>query len=346
MMTMAKQPACFYGYDELGFLLNKADGTDTVSIIENNSPYVRSLKLYFNANQLGLLDPESPTQTWDDVWDKYEDGAVLFSPWPWLGQTAYNTVEHLESGKGFMMVPIHDMEILSYGTKNQGSEYVIAIGSQAQDPERMAAFIDWLYSPEGVMMSTSHSGSTTGPENLTWEMVDGRPELTEFGIQALLKGQAIMPEDWGGNVWSDGISALNFQTIIPKDINPEIGYPYDFKLWESYLEFTATPVHKSWQEQMGALTTLEYLEKKNLYVVQKATDYISPSEPARISTLRAQCKDVIVDYSWKMIFAEDQLQFDMLLSEMQKIVQQLGYEQVLAFDLESAKALNEERNKK
>ncbi len=123
MMVWAKQPACFYGYDEVGFLLSKADGSDDQSIIDDESLYVRSLKFYFDANQMGLVDPESTTQNWDSVWAKYVDGQILFSPWSWLGQNAYNTLEHLEDGEGFMLVPIQDMEIFSYGANPTG--YII-----------------------------------------------------------------------------------------------------------------------------------------------------------------------------------------------------------------------------
>ena len=62
MMCMGKQPATIYGYDELGFLFSKADGTDDQSIIDDNSEYIRVLKWYFDANQMGLVDPESTTQ--------------------------------------------------------------------------------------------------------------------------------------------------------------------------------------------------------------------------------------------------------------------------------------------
>ena len=45
---------------------------------------------------MGLMDPESTTQNYDTLYSKYKDGAVLFSPWPWLGQAAYNVTEHVE----------------------------------------------------------------------------------------------------------------------------------------------------------------------------------------------------------------------------------------------------------
>lgn len=64
-MNAVKQPCCFYGYDEYGFVLVKADSSDYQSIIEPDSLYMRVLKLYFDANQMGLVDPESSTQSYE-----------------------------------------------------------------------------------------------------------------------------------------------------------------------------------------------------------------------------------------------------------------------------------------
>lgn len=81
LMNAIKQPCCFYGYDESGFVLVKADGSDYQSIIDGNSIYVRMLKFFFKANQLGLVDPESQTQSYKEYEAKYADGRIFFSPW-------------------------------------------------------------------------------------------------------------------------------------------------------------------------------------------------------------------------------------------------------------------------
>lgn len=335
MMTLAKQPTCFYGYDELGFVLSRADGSDDQSIIDSDSQYVRALKFYFDANQMGILDPESTTQNYDTLFSKISDGAILFSPWPWLGQAAYNTIDNKEAGKGFMIAPIDDMKIFSYGATPSGAKYVIAIGSKAQDPERMADFIDWLYSPDGIQMSCAQTSGSSGPENLTWSMVDGRPELTDFGKEALLNGDATMPDSWGGGSWKDGISQLNFTTVLTSDTNPISGSAYNYTLWESVLELNKTPLDQSWQEHMNALTTLDYLAAHDQYIVAPGTDFLQPAESAEISTLRAQIKSIIIENSWKMVYAKDDVEFNALLKEMQDTVIGLGYNDVLDFDMEN-----------
>lgn len=52
---------------------------------------------------------------------------------------------------------------------------------------------------------------------------------------------------------------------------------------------------------------------------------------------------MIVDYSWRMVFAKDEEEFYSLLKEMQDTVYSLGYENVLAADIANAKAYHEAR---
>lgn len=344
MMTLAKQPACFYGYDELGFVFARADGSDYQSIIDSDSMYARVLKLYFDANQMGLVDPESTTQNYDTMYAKYQDGQILYSPWPWLGQAAYNTPENKAAGKGFMISSIADMKDLSYGCRPNGDRQTIAIGSKAEDPERLADFIDWLYSPEGIQMSSAQTSSSSGPEGLTWEMKDDRPVLTEFGWKAFYEGgETQVPEEWGGGTWKDGVSALNFPAVVPSDINPETGFPYNYTLWDSVLEANVTPLDEDWQKKMEAKTTLEYLEKNDQLMVAPGASYIAPAEDTEITTLRGQCRAIIIEYSWKAVFASDEDEFNSLIKEMQDTVEGLGYDKVLAVDMQNAKDQNAAR---
>jgi multiple sugar transport system substrate-binding protein/putative aldouronate transport system substrate-binding protein len=332
MMCLAKQPACMYGYDEEGFLLLSADGKSTQSIIDNDSLYIRSLKFFFKGNQMGLLDPDSSTQNCDTVQSKFKDGAVLFCPWPWGSQPYYNSVERKAEGKGFMYAPVQDMKIFSYGCV-PGDRYCVGVGSGAKDPQRMFDFIDWLYSPEGVMFASQQTSSTCGPEGVTWEMKDGRPVLTEFGTKVFTgDDKLMMPEGWGTGTYKDGISPLNYKAVNTLDINPANNAPYNFSLWDSYLESNTTPLDKSWKDFMKATTTLDYLKQHNNYTVAPGNGYVAPAAPAEIDAARVQCREIIKANSWQMVFAKDEAEFNKLLKDMQERVKGLGYDDVLAFD--------------
>ena len=60
-----------YGYENLGFALGKVDGSEIQSVIDSDSMYVRALKFLFEANQKGLIDPESTTQNFDTLQTKF-----------------------------------------------------------------------------------------------------------------------------------------------------------------------------------------------------------------------------------------------------------------------------------
>ena len=345
MMVTAKQPACFYGYDEIGFVLAKADGSDYQSILDPDGEYIRNLKLYFDANQLGLVDPESTTQNYDTLFSKFQNGQVLFSWWPWLGQSAYNTEENMAAGKGFEMAPLQDQNIFSYGAEAYGGKQVFAIGSKADDPERIAAFVDWLYSAEGAYANSSQTGASAGPQGLTWEVNDaGEPELTDFGNEVFLQGGATVPEEWGGGEYADGVSALNLSAVLPIDTDTETGLPYSYTFWPTYQAAIANPLTEDWSAKMGDVTsTMEYLQTNDQVLVAPGASYAAPADDSEIETLRNQVKEIIKQYSWQMVFAESEAQFESLRDELIETANGLGYEQVLEFDMDNAKSQNDAR---
>lgn len=340
-MMLAKQPgAHLYGYEEVGFVLAKADGSDYQSTIDPDGEYVRGLRFFFEANQRGLVDPESTTQNWDTMATKFEGGQILLSWWPWLGQSKYNTDDNVAEGKGFMMVPIADQKTHAAGASPYGGGLglVYGIGSNAEDPARIAAFLDWLYSPEGA------ATTFTGPEGLTWEIVDGEPVLTDFGRKAHLGGGAEVPAEWGGGEYTDGGSALNASNLAFNDVNPDTGLPYNYKAWPSYQETAVNPLTEDWSARMGGVaTSMEYLMENDGVLVAPGSGYTKPADDTEIEAIRNQVKAAIVEHSWKMVFAKDEAEFESLLEDLQETAAGMGFEKVLEFDMDVAKAQHEAR---
>lgn len=336
-MNDAKQIACMYGYDACGFTLLKADGSDVQSIIDDDSMYKTALKFYFEANQRGLVDPESTTQNYDTWSNKYRTGKTLYCPWPWASQDMYNTTENTAEGKGYMLAPVEDMQIFSYGNCPEGNTTgVICVGSSAEDPQRMADFIDWLYSSEGAQINGQSSGAA-GIEGLTWEInEDGKPELTEFGVSALPSNEVDVPEEYGGGNWKDGISALNFKTVNLTDIDPKTGEPYQYNLWETTIANNQNPLTEDWSAKMGASTDMEFLENNNMIIVAPGSSYATPEEDSSITTIRNQCKETIVDSSWQAVFASSESEFESIWDSMQETAEGLGYGEVLKVDQKNA----------
>ncbi|GIP18251.1 ABC transporter [Paenibacillus montaniterrae] len=337
--TLAKVTAQFHGYSESdGFnpgalILVKADEPDYQPILDDESYYMKGLKFYFDANQMGLLDPDSLTQTFGDVSNKFKDGQVLFAQFPWL-TPAYNTPENTAAGKGFALVPFEEQNIYSSGFNPYGGNWLWSIGAKTKHPERVMALLDWMFSPDGIMEGF------WGPKGLAWDLDDnGKPVLTEYGLQAMYNGDTPVPEEYGGGIWSDGagnFGKLNNTTLALSQINPNTGEPYDYKLWTSELTRDPDPVKKSWQDTMGVLTDKELFVKNNQVAVSKSffNGQAPVEEPSDIKLKRSQVGKVIKEYSWKMMFAKDEAEFDSLKQEMLEKAKGLGYDEVINWQAE------------
>lgn len=339
IMQNAGALCALYGYEPLGFAMAKDDGTDVQSLIDSDGIYVRALKFLYEANQKGLIDPESTTQDFDTLTAKYKDGGVLYSLWPWLGAGQYNSSANTAEGKGFATAIIDDMGCATYGSMPRGkfAEATVMIGSGTKDPQRLVDFVDWLYSPEGIACGCAETGRYCGPEGLTWELGDdGKPKLTEFGVQAFvdqLGSDLAVPEEWGGGTWKDGISALNYKAAGLVDVDESNGVCYSYERWEDYIEKTQTTLSKNWSAKHdNALTTIDYLKDHDMLVVRPGSNYAAPEYETDIQTIKEQCKATIVANSWQMAFADSEEEFNALLKDMQETVNGLGYEQVFAVD--------------
>ncbi|URN93018.1 MAG: ABC transporter substrate-binding protein [Candidatus Pristimantibacillus lignocellulolyticus] len=344
MMMNTKAWAGMHGFEEGdgfnpgGFTLVSADTEEVQAILDENSYYMRGLKLYFDANQMGLVDPDSITQNFGDAVNKMTDGQVLFSWFSWFDDS-YKTPERSAEGKGFQLVPFNEARSFSNGFNPYGGNRVYAIGSKTEHPDRVMELIDWLYTPEGTMTANY------GPEGMIWEVVDGKPVFNDLGVEAFPSNKTPMPEQFGGGVWDDGRNQINNSTFKLTMINPENGDPYDSSIWASTLAKAPSKVDENWRAAMGVNTAVEWFVKNDKIAVQKAIftgkPYVEMSDD--LKQKQGQIASVIKEYSWKLIYANDEAHFNKLKEEMIGKAKGLGYDEVVAFNKEQHKVVFEAR---
>jgi multiple sugar transport system substrate-binding protein/putative aldouronate transport system substrate-binding protein len=184
-------------------------------------------------------------------------------------------------------------------------------------------------------MSATQTGGKCGPEGLTWEMKDGKPALTDFGKKAFIDIDPSLqvPAEWGTGTWKDGISALNYNAVGITESDPTTGMNYNYSRWEDYINLTKTPLSEDWSAHNdNYLTAIQYFKDKNKLAVIPGIPFVGQDYTTDIQTIKEQCKQIIVQDSWQMVFAKDQAEFDKLLKDMQDTVTGLGYDQVFAVD--------------
>lgn len=331
LMMNAKQFACMQGYDELGLLLVSANEDKYQDFLSPSGYYLRTLKLYYKANQMDLVDPDSISQKYDDALNKMTDGQTLFTWFPWMN--TYNTPARINAGKGFKLVPFKEEKVYSYGFTEYGGSRVLAIGSHTKYPERVMQFIDWMYTPDGEMTIFN------GPRGLTWEVVKGKPVLTNFGKKALPTNEVQVPKAYGGGSFRDGINEINFPALSENSINPQYKEPYNYLLWSSTLKANPSKLDLSWRKDMKALTAKDYVVKNKLIAVSPATQISTKTPDSEIQQKLGQIATIIKQDSWKMIFAKNDGEYNSLKNDMITKAKGLGYNDVVKFYITQAKRL-------
>ncbi len=337
-MTLAKVVSQFYGFNEgdglnpAGLIVTHQNKPEWQGVLDEDGYYLQGLKFYYDANQMGLLDPDSLTQKFSDVSNKFKDGQIFFSHFPWV-DNVYNTPERVAEGKGLALVPFAEERISSFGMSPYGGNRIWSIGSKAKDPARVMEFINWLFTPQGIMESYY------GPQGLAWDIDEnGKPFVTEYGWKALPANTEPVPAEYGGGTFKDGANQINNTTLKLTNIHPETGEPYDYNLWNSTLNHDPDPVTQSWREAMGVMTAKEYFIKNDMIEVSKPffTTETPATMPAQLQQKISSIGKIIKEYSWKMIFAKNDAEYSKLREEMIAKSKGLGYDEVVDYEVDLA----------
>ncbi|MDR2656976.1 MAG: hypothetical protein LBB86_04025 [Oscillospiraceae bacterium] len=325
MVMFVKATGALYGYDEFGVGLYDVNSQTFEAALEPGGMYLRCLAFYNKLYREGLLNPDSMTQTFNDVSEDYQTGAAFFNLFSWMGSGLYNSQDHLAAGKMMYAKTADDAVNLTYGLNVNGGNRIWAIGAKTFYPELCMAIIDWLSTPEGVMTYNY------GPKDVTWEYIDGKPYLTELGLKTSADNTTPMPEPYTGT-FDDGSFKMNNTTWSVDASNPETpGETYNKTFWTSTLEAEPSDIMKDWQEKTGAKIADDYLEDGGHISIAIGTSFSFAPRSDELNTTWAQVITAVKDGSWKAIYAADDAAFETIVAEMTAQAKAYGYDQCVEF---------------
>ena len=299
---------------------------ETKSLLAEDSFYKRALKFYFEANQRGLLDPDSLSQTYSDVDSKFSAGRIMFSWFSWLtGSYNTNNQNNAEKVDGMASVVAKDMKLYNAPYQSIGRNWYFAISKDCSDVDAALELLNWLYDvdvcqylsngPEGVIWEYNENGE---PSIIDWNPVDNKAEL-------------LMPEDIGGGAFQDGVYPFN--TLGPQAAAiMEDGYTMSYRYWPETLKRNPSLMKQEVNEMLGGVTVLaEYLEANDMVANStQAVNMITPASDDLEITI-TQIGEIVKKYSWQMVYASDEAEFESLWSEMVGQAEQLGLDQVTEY---------------
>ena len=303
---------CYWGYDEMGFGLYDVENGDFHYALEENGPYLEALKFFNKLYQAGLIDPNSMTQTYNEMSEKVTAGGTFFSIFDYAGSQLYNTEAHLTEGKAmYPMVP-NDATPLCYGMNVLGGNRIWTIGANTEYPELCMAIINYLTTPEGYMTYNY------GPKDLCWYYdEEGNSYLTELGEQAQADRKGtMMPDEWGGGNFNDGTFQANNTTWSKDASNPDSnGETYNYINWKSQRKDETYDILQDWRDKYGQYTSQDYMNTTN-FKVALGTSYTESKRSDDLKIIWEQVAECLVNYTWQAIYAENDEEYDRIVNEM------------------------------
>ncbi|MBP5454192.1 MAG: sugar ABC transporter substrate-binding protein, partial [Lachnospiraceae bacterium] len=315
----------WYGEKIKGSAILTADDK-FVPLTDKNATYYKMLKFLYKANQMGLVDPDSGSQNWDAACAKMSAGQVYTFWYSW--QVGFwNTQDRLADGKGMIFIPVKDQNYYTTSDSYYGSGRLFGVGSgvEGEKLDRIMKFLDWYASPEGCVFQ--HDGI----EGFNYEIIDGKFSI--LNDNALMDNLPV-PEEYGGAGYSDGNNAINQWIVSSISTNPNTGESYGNTHWASWKEATATKTKNEWSARFGVAEPVDWMKTHNALLVRPSVSVSLPSEDADITVIRNQVGQEVKDWSWKMIFAKDDAEFDSMWDTMTTNLDSLGFEQLYKFDVD------------
>jgi hypothetical protein len=309
-----------------------ADGSKApVSIIDENGPYYRALKFCFQANQMGLLDPDSLTHRYEALQAKGAAGRYLYYPVFWAdtfngtanaaASTAATTVSNANAGVGFMQVPWKDAKCIAYADYPIGeSMNVWGIPKNTKNLDAALKFFDWWSSYEGSDITSN------GPRGLIWDIdASGLRYITPQGWTLLSKSAT----EGGFDASSIGESGLSALLLNPATKGQTIG----FGTWESTIAYNnqQNKLLQTWAADHNTtlLDTDIWMTQNGYSVKELAAIRAMPAMPTEIENMTNLICDVVKTASWQAIYATSEAQFNSIWRDAQTKANGLGMPQVL-----------------
>ncbi len=319
------QLTTWYGEKLKGSAMLKPDNTFS-PLYDRASAYYTITKFLNKANRLGLVDPDSGTQNWDNISAKLSSGRVDVMWYSW--QVGFwNSVDRLNAGTAFRFIPVGDQLYYADADRYFGSDRMFGIGSKVEGEkyDRIMEFLDWYASPEGATFQ--HNGI----EGLNYTVnEDGK--FKPYKDNALMDNLPV-PDEFGGGGYSDGNNAINQWIVSSLCVNPITGERYAQKYWQSYKEMTMTEMKKEWTEMYGAEDDVAWMKANGKLLASPSVDFAPVADDLSIAALRADVNKCLCEYTWNLIITcTSDEEFEAMWDEMIAQLDGFGYQELYAHD--------------
>jgi len=169
----------------------------TSYITDENSMMWQAAKFFNKGNQMGILDPDSFTQKYDNFVEKVNSNRVLFSWVDWAVSSGTQTLSKAgHPDQGWEALPPPKGTFNYAGGNSPVASMGYAISKNSKHPEAAMKLINYLNSFDGTELIYN------GPKGLNWDIVNGKPTMNDKGIDAFLNDPNYWATTGGMKYWN------------------------------------------------------------------------------------------------------------------------------------------------
>lgn len=258
--------------------LSVSDG-QIKAVTDDGSFYQRALRFYFEANQRGLLDPDSRTQTAENLKRKYEKGQILFANFPKLTKDYGGSDER--AADGYAAVPASDMMICREPDNPVGTGWYFGINKNCKDINAVCRLLNWLYDPENIRLLYSEKServfsqpaltqAAPGDDGMPMSSQNGSEEHTSVLEKEILewRGMSLTEElEQHGQIQEES-AAVYMMDVLPEALQEKSGAIQELiteMSWDMIYAATQEEFDSLWQEMVQECGRMGIGELKSYY---------------------------------------------------------------------------------
>ena len=320
----------------IGYNLYNIAEDKVEAMIEKGSSYYEALKWMSTANRMGLVDPDSMTQTYEISQAKIVDSGQYLTAMYGNYCSGYNTDEHVngDDPSGFMPLIWDGQHPVVTGDTLIGGDTgnPVFVSSTTKELDACLRFINMMFDEDALMVMYG------GPQGELWDIVDGEYVLTDAADDFRATGSHTFgtgesSSDWWGD-WG-----LMSATKHSK-------YNTEFRISDS-IAYTEKKIENNkivdmYEDYYGYRRPIEVWTEKDLICYEPEWRRLIETMPSDLQDIQNNVKGVVCEYSWKIVMtAKDDAEIDSMFDEMKTQCDALGIQQIVEWgknQIEAAKS--------
>lgn len=292
-----------------------------MTVYDDNSPWLRALKLENKAYQMGLMDPESFTMKLTQYQDKCTAGRILVPLVSWAGAGSFNAEMNKEGKTDIGYAPIAFPYVPGQTTPSQAYAYYPGgwqcyyVTSKCKTPERAIQLFNYTFSDEGMTLLYN------GIEGTHWDVVDGVKTRRADVIQS----QQTDPDNYK---MKSGIGAYTNLTAFTGDTKLSDGQVIDFGSTLQVVQKNLTPFQKLFCKDTGVTYPAEAWLKEIKPIDATYYNYISIGDNADLVEIQTKVNNYMDVQTPQLVACKTDADFAAKWAEFKTGMDALGYQQL------------------